>query len=107
MTEATQTEATAIESAETVPVTGILEIRDNNSAFLRTAGYLPGPADAHVPPVLVRRHALRPGDELTGQLGPARPEGRGKPAPPPLVAAVGVRPIARGLTRGVSWAPGG
>ena len=52
------------------PVTGILEIHDN-TAFLRTDGYLPGPSDVYVPSSLLRRHHLRPGDELTGIAGPA------------------------------------
>src|SRR6266566_8163373 len=50
------------------PVTGILEVLDN-TAFLRTDGYLAGPKDLHVPPHLIRRHGLRPGDELTGIAG--------------------------------------
>jgi transcription termination factor Rho len=57
------------------PVTGILEILDS-TAFLRTDGYLPSPSDVHVPPSLIRRYHLRPGDELTGVAG--APTGRQK-----------------------------
>src|SRR6266568_389137 len=57
------------------PVTGILEILDS-AAFLRTDGYLPGPSDVYVPQSLIRRHHLRPGDELTGVAG--TPTGRQK-----------------------------
>ncbi|MFI5781369.1 transcription termination factor Rho, short form [Nocardia sp. NPDC051570] len=55
---------------ETV-VTGILEISDNHAA-VRTDGYLPGPRDAHVPTRLVRECGLRPGDAVTGIVGPRR-----------------------------------
>ncbi len=58
-------------------VEGILDIRDNH-AFLRTAGYLPGPDDAFVPISLVRKHRLRPGDHLAGPLEPR--DGKKNPA---------------------------
>jgi transcription termination factor Rho len=51
-------------------VTGVLEIVDN-AGFLRTDGYQPGPSDVYVPPALIRRHHLRPGDDITGSTGDA------------------------------------
>ena len=47
------------------PVAGILDVTDNY-AFLRTRGYLAAPDDVYVSMNLVRRHALRRGDALTG-----------------------------------------
>ncbi|HSI92395.1 MAG TPA: transcription termination factor Rho [Jiangellaceae bacterium] len=48
-----------------IPVAGILDILDNY-AFVRTSGYLPGPNDVYVSLAMVRRHALRKGDAITG-----------------------------------------
>ena len=48
-----------------IPVTGILDIRDS-FAFLRTAGYLPGPGDVYVSMTHIKKYGLRPGDEITG-----------------------------------------
>ncbi|MBI8988330.1 transcription termination factor Rho [Corynebacterium meridianum] len=50
------------------PVGGILDIVDNNLAFVRTTGYHAGPADVFVPQQMVRRFGLRPGDAITGQV---------------------------------------
>jgi transcription termination factor Rho len=60
------------------PVTGILEVLDN-TAFLRTEGYLAGPKDLYVPLHLIRRHGLRPGDELTGIAGERQPKQKLEP----------------------------
>ncbi len=54
-----------------VPVTGILDIRDN-AGFIRTAGYRPGPDDAHVSPSFIRKHGLRAGDLVTGAKRPGQ-----------------------------------
>ena len=54
-----------------VPVAGILDVMDNY-AFVRTSGYLPGPNDVYVSLSLVRKHGLRKGDVLTGQVRAAR-----------------------------------
>ncbi len=50
-----------------LPVAGILDIMDNY-AFVRTSGYLPGPNDVYVSLALVRKHGLRKGDAITGQV---------------------------------------
>ena len=54
-----------------LPVGGLLDILDNY-AFLRTAGYLPGPNDVYVSLQQVRRYGLRKGDVVTGQVRQAR-----------------------------------
>ncbi|WP_369125475.1 transcription termination factor Rho [Catenulispora pinisilvae] len=48
-----------------MPVVGILDQQDQHG-FLRVDGYAPGPRDLYVPPALVRRHGLRPGDLIVG-----------------------------------------
>ena len=50
-----------------VPCSGILDIRDQY-AFVRTSGYLPGSNDAYVSMAMVRRHGLRKGDVIVGQM---------------------------------------
>ncbi|GAA1705256.1 hypothetical protein GCM10009765_63070 [Fodinicola feengrottensis] len=54
-------------------VSGILDVREK-SAFIRTAGYLAGPDDVHVPMALVRKHNLRSGDLVTGV--PSEPDAK-------------------------------
>lgn len=54
-----------------LPVGGLLDILDNY-AFIRTAGYLPGPNDVYVSLQQVRRYSLRKGDVVTGQVRQAR-----------------------------------
>ncbi|MBP3089005.1 transcription termination factor Rho [Corynebacterium sp. sy017] len=49
-------------------VAGILDIIDNNVAFLRTTDYHAGPADAYVSTQVIRRFGLRAGDAVTGQV---------------------------------------
>jgi transcription termination factor Rho len=50
-----------------IPVAGILDVLDNY-AFVRTSGYLPGPDDVYVSLSMVRRHGLRKGDAITGEV---------------------------------------
>ena len=47
-------------------VAGILDVVDNNVAFVRTSGYHAGPADVYVNSQMVRRLGLRSGDAITG-----------------------------------------
>ncbi len=54
-----------------LPVAGILDVLDNY-AFVRTSGYLPGPGDVYVSLSMVRRHGLRKGDAVTGQVKQVR-----------------------------------
>jgi transcription termination factor Rho len=58
-----------------VAVSGIVDV-GNRQAHLRTAGYLPDPADVAVPMSLVRRHGLRPGDVVSGVAGVDRADPR-------------------------------
>jgi transcription termination factor Rho len=57
-----------------VPVTGILDVRDNH-AFVRASGYLSGRDDVYVPMSQVRKYGLRPGDEITGAVTAAAADG--------------------------------
>jgi len=50
-----------------VPVGGLIDIMESY-AFIRTAGYLPGPNDVYVSLQQVRRFALRKGDVVTGAV---------------------------------------
>ena len=49
------------------PIAGILDIQENH-AFVRTSGYLPGPNDVYVTLGNVRRWGLRPGDAVAGAV---------------------------------------
>ena len=60
-----------------VPVAGILDVLESY-AFVRTSGYLPGPNDVYVSLSLVRKHGLRKGDAIIGQVRQQQPtEGQG------------------------------
>jgi transcription termination factor Rho len=50
-----------------VPTGGILDVLDSY-AFVRTAGYLPGPDDAYVSLSMVKKFGLRKGDVVTGVI---------------------------------------
>jgi transcription termination factor Rho len=50
-----------------VPVGGLVDIMESY-AFIRTAGYLPGPNDVYVSLQQVRKYALRKGDVVTGAV---------------------------------------
>jgi transcription termination factor Rho len=60
-----------------VPVSGIIDAADSH-AFVRTAGYLPGPADIYVSLAFLRQHGLRMGDLIEGSARPPRHHGGGK-----------------------------
>lgn len=55
-----------------IPVAGILDIVDNNIAFVRTTGYQPAANDVYVSPQLIRRCGLRRGDAVVGSVRPPR-----------------------------------
>lgn len=61
------------------PVAGILDIVDNNVAFVRTTGYQSGAQDVFVNQNLIRRNGLRRGDAITGhaRMGGGNSGGRG------------------------------
>ncbi|WRS30184.1 transcription termination factor Rho [Actinomycetaceae bacterium MB13-C1-2] len=50
-----------------VPIAGIVDVQ-NNHAFVRTSGYLPGDSDVYVTLGNVRRWGLRPGDAVVGYV---------------------------------------
>ncbi|MDR1412505.1 MAG: hypothetical protein LBJ07_01075, partial [Actinomycetes bacterium] len=54
--------------AELSDVVGILDTLPEGYGFLRTSGYLSGPADVYVSASLIRRNKLRRGDLLTGKM---------------------------------------
>ena len=69
------------EGDEVQAVGGILEVVDNNVAFLRTTGYRAASSDVFVNNNLVRRLGLRSGDAVTGQVkvsGPTHTHGNGR-----------------------------
>ena len=68
------------DSADLQDVAGILDVADNNTAFLRTTGYHASPADVFVNHQLVRRFGLRSGDAITGQvkMGGGQTHGQGR-----------------------------
>jgi transcription termination factor Rho len=58
-------------SGEPIPVSGLLDLRDEGYGFLRTKGFLASPNDVYVSISQVRRFALRKGDEVDGACRPA------------------------------------
>ncbi len=66
-----------------VTVAGILDVLDSY-AFVRTAGYFPGPDDAYVSLSMVKKFGLRKGDVITGALRQSR-EGERREKFNPLV----------------------
>lgn len=68
-TETEQTEADAAgDDEERETIAGVLDVLPNGSGFLRVAD---GP-DVYVSPAQIRRCELRPGDEISGPVRPAR-----------------------------------
>ncbi|MBV7364077.1 transcription termination factor Rho [Actinomycetaceae bacterium TAE3-ERU4] len=57
------------EREDLLPIAGILDVQDNH-AFVRTSGYLPGPNDVYVTLGQVRRYGLRAGDAVQGMVRP-------------------------------------
>ncbi|MHA2788722.1 transcription termination factor Rho [Corynebacterium sp. S7] len=64
-----------IEPEELQEVAGILDIVDNNAAFVRTTGYRSNPADVFVQNNMIRQFGLRSGDAVVGQV---RQNGQGQ-----------------------------
>lgn len=61
-----------IKSEGFIEVDGILDMLPEGYGFLRTRGYLASPDDVYVSMSMIRRNKLRRGDQLTGQVRPAR-----------------------------------
>ncbi|MDR2620375.1 MAG: transcription termination factor Rho [Propionibacteriaceae bacterium] len=79
-------------------VRGILDVMENY-AFVRTSGYLPGPADAYVSLGLVRKHELRKGDAIVGAIRQPR-EGERQQKFQPLVRLDKVNGVEPEMMRG-------
>ncbi|MDT0200984.1 transcription termination factor Rho [Nocardioides sp. AE5] len=60
-------DTTILDDDVLVPAAGILDVLDNY-AFVRTSGYLAGPDDVYVSLSMVRKHGLRRGDAVVGQV---------------------------------------
>jgi transcription termination factor Rho len=56
---------------ELIPVSGLLDLRDEGYGFLRCEGYLPSSKDVYVSISQARRFALRKGDSIEGFCRPA------------------------------------
>ncbi len=56
---------------ELIPVSGLLDLRDEGYGFLRCEGYLPSNKDVYVSISQARRFALRKGDRVEGFCRPA------------------------------------
>ncbi|MFD0866187.1 transcription termination factor Rho [Tessaracoccus lubricantis] len=81
--ERMEAEPTVADDDVLANISGIVDILDNY-AFVRTTGYLPGPADAYLSMSTVRRYGLRRGDVISGAVRVAR-EGERKEKYQPLV----------------------
>lgn len=60
-----------LDESTLVPIAGIVDVQ-NNHAFVRTSGYLPGDNDVYVTLGNARRWGLRPGDAVVGAVRAAR-----------------------------------
>ena len=65
------------EGEELTPMGGLVDLQDNY-AFIRTSGYLPGKADVYVSANQIRTYGLRKGDAITGTVRAPRPGERGQ-----------------------------
>ena len=81
-----------------VPVGGLLDILESY-AFIRTAGYLPGPNDVYVSQQQVRKYGLRKGDVVTGQVRQAR-EGEQRQKYNPLITLETINGVTPEEARG-------
>jgi transcription termination factor Rho len=58
-------------SGELIPVSGLLDLRDEGYGFLRADGYLPSSKDVYISISQARRFAMRRGDFVEGACRPA------------------------------------
>ena len=61
------------------PIEGILEIGNEGYGWIRTGNYMEGDDDAFVHQQLIRSLGLRPGDRVSGTVGPGRAGGKYPP----------------------------
>jgi transcription termination factor Rho len=74
----TQSGTSEITRDTPVPVSGILDIRDDRG-FVRTSGYRPGTNDVQVSISQIRQHGLRRGDHIAGAARAPRPGPEDRP----------------------------
>ena len=75
----TQSRAPEITDETPIPVSGILDIRDD-SGFVRTSGYRTSASDICVSPAQIRQYGLRRGDHSAGTARASRPDTQDGPA---------------------------
>jgi transcription termination factor Rho len=98
--------APEVASAGLIPISGIVDIGDNN-AFIRTSGFRLGPDDIYVPTSQARQYGLRKGDHVKGFARASAPEprnsrparNRGKSSLLASVETVNGMPVAQAKTR--------
>jgi len=61
-----------VKSEGFIEVSGVLDVLPEGYGFLRTGGYLPGDRDVYVSMSAIRRHELRRGDFVRGQVRPPK-----------------------------------
>jgi transcription termination factor Rho len=91
----TATPRRAIESAASVPVSGLIDSGDGH-ALVRVSGYRPSPADVYVSAGQLKQYGLRKGDRIAGT---ARPSASGRAKYRPLVSVDTVNGVAPELAR--------
>jgi len=75
----TQSRAPEITDETPIPVSGILDIRDDRG-FVRTSGYRAAADDIYVSPAQIRQYGLRRGDHIAGTARASRPDTQDQPA---------------------------
>jgi transcription termination factor Rho len=89
----TQSRAPEITDETTIPVSGILDIRDDHG-FVRTSGYRAGADDIYVSPGLIRQYGLRRGDQIAGAARTSSPQSQDRTTRRSKTGAK-FRPLAR------------
>ena len=90
--------AQAVQSAASVPVSGIVDPdpKTDGHALVRVSGYRPSPADVYVSAGQLKQYGLRKGDQIAGT---ARPSASGRAKYRPLVSVDSVNGVAPELAR--------
>jgi transcription termination factor Rho len=89
----TQSRAPETADETLIPVSGILDIRDDRG-FVRTSGYRADADDVYVSPSQIRQYGLRRGDHIAGAARTSRPETQDRTARRSKASAK-FRPLAR------------
>ena len=89
----TQSRAPETTDDTLIPVSGILDIRDDRG-LIRTSGYRASASDIHVSPAQIRQYALRRGDHIEGAARASVPDAGDRTARRSKTSAK-FRPLAR------------